>query len=125
MSPNPNRILRDYFPGINLTFVGLLCAAAVLVASLNRSAYSPVVLAQGQSTGRPRTLSPCKPSTKPMNESPGRLRRRLCRFNLRKWSSHGCPRWYHNRLIARTRDRGRNKSTRWAVAFWSPPMGIF
>jgi len=51
MSPNPNRILRDYFPGINLTFVGLLCAAAVLVASLNRSAYSPVVLAQDKALG--------------------------------------------------------------------------
>jgi hypothetical protein len=51
MSPKPNRILRDYFPGISLRFIGLLCAAAVVIASLNRSAYSPVVLAQDKALG--------------------------------------------------------------------------
>ena len=46
MSSNHNRFLRDHFPGINLTFIGFLCAAAVVVGYLNRSTYSPFVLAQ-------------------------------------------------------------------------------
>ena len=47
MSSKRNRFLPRYFPGITLTFIGLLCAAAVLVAS-NRSSYPPMALAQGK-----------------------------------------------------------------------------
>ena len=36
MSPNCKRFLRDNFSGISLTLIGLLCAAAVTVAYLNR-----------------------------------------------------------------------------------------
>jgi serine protease Do len=51
MSPTPNRILLDYVPGINLTFVCLLCGVAVLVATFNRGAHSPVALAQDEALG--------------------------------------------------------------------------
>jgi serine protease Do len=49
MSPKHNRFLRDYLPGVNLTFIVLFFASAVLVAFLNRGAISPVVLAQDSS----------------------------------------------------------------------------
>jgi len=51
MSPKRNRFLRDYFPGINLTFIGLLCAAAVTAASLNHSTHPSSVLAQDKALG--------------------------------------------------------------------------
>ena len=51
MSPNRKRFLRDNFSGISLTLIGLLCAAAVMVAYLNRSTYSPFVLAQDKALG--------------------------------------------------------------------------
>ena len=46
MSPNRKRFLRDNLSGLSLTLIGLLCAAAVTVAYLNRSTNSPFVLAQ-------------------------------------------------------------------------------
>ena len=46
MSPNGKRFLRDNLSGLSLTLIGLLCAAAVTVAYLNRSTNSPFVLAQ-------------------------------------------------------------------------------
>jgi serine protease Do len=51
MSPKHNRILRDYLPGINLKFVVMLCAVAAMFTYLNRSDYSPVVLAQDKALG--------------------------------------------------------------------------
>ncbi|MGD0227964.1 MAG: Do family serine endopeptidase [Terriglobia bacterium] len=46
MSSNGKRFLRDNLSGLSLTLIGLLCAAAVTVAYLNRSTNSPFVLAQ-------------------------------------------------------------------------------
>jgi len=51
MSPNRKRFWRDNFSGISLTLIGLLCAAAVMVAYMNRGTYSPLVLAQDKALG--------------------------------------------------------------------------
>jgi S1-C subfamily serine protease len=53
MSPNRKRFLRDNLSGLSLTLVGLLCAAAVTGAYLNRSTNSPFVLAQDKALGGP------------------------------------------------------------------------
>jgi S1-C subfamily serine protease len=53
MSPNRKRFLRDNLSGLSLTLIGLLCAAAVTVAYLNRSTNSPFVLAQDKALGGP------------------------------------------------------------------------
>jgi len=51
MSPNRKRFWRDNFSGISLTLIGVFCAAAVMVAYLNRGTYSPLVLAQDKALG--------------------------------------------------------------------------
>ena len=48
MSPSSKKFLRDNLLGISLTLIGLLCAAAVTVAYLNRSSYSRFALAEGK-----------------------------------------------------------------------------
>lgn len=53
MSPKSRRFLRENLFGISLTFIGLLCAAAVTVPYLSRGSSSRFALAQGKTLDGP------------------------------------------------------------------------
>ena len=124
MSPNRKRFLRDNLSGLSLTLIGLLCAAAVTVAYLNRSTNSPFVLAQDKALGGPG-ISALQTLNKAYEQIARAVTPAIVSIQSTQVGSRlGSPRCPHNLLIARTRVRARNESTPWAAGFWSAPMGI-